>query len=201
MTRARGTHRCTALPDRENISTRLLSVPDGVPVRLRDRADHPAGVAYGDGVIRDILHDDAPAADHHIAADRNAGHHLHAADPHIVADGDGVGVFEPLVAALSVDGVPRRIKAAVRRDKHVIPKPDFGSVENDEIMVGIKILAELDVVAIVAPERRGDGKALAGLAESCRRISCCPCLSDGERRLNRWHSSLAASRSLARASS
>ena len=76
------------------------------------------------------------------------------ADPHIISDRDGICIFQPLISALKVYRVPRRIKTAIRRDKHVIAKRLFCRIEYDGIVVCEKVLANFDVVSIVTPKRR-----------------------------------------------
>ena len=55
-----------------------------------------------------------------------------------------------------------------------------GAVENDEIVVGVKVLPEPDVVAVIAPERCKDRKTPAGRAEQTAHQLALPCL------IGRW---------------
>ena len=125
-----------------------------------------AGIADSHRVIGDVLHHDAAAADDHIAADGHARHHLHAcADPDIVPHRDRVGILKPGVAALEVDGVTSGVETAVRRNKDVIAEFHLSTIKDDQVVVGVEIFAQFDVVAIIAPERRSDIKILPRLAE------------------------------------
>lgn len=47
-----------------------------------------------------------------------------------------------------------RVKAAVGADHHVVPKGDRHTVQNEAIMVDIKIISHSDVIPVVAPEDR-----------------------------------------------
>ena len=46
----------------------------------------------------------------------------------------------PPLAAHGVDRVAGRVKPAVRRHEHVLAERHRGAVENDEIVVGVKVL-------------------------------------------------------------
>ena len=88
---------------------------------------------------------------------RDARQHLHAhADPHIAADRDGFGIFQPGVALGCVHRVARRGEAAVRADEHMVAERDRRAVQDHQIMVGIKRLARADVEAVVHIKRRLD---------------------------------------------
>jgi len=124
----------------------------GLFVRLRDRPNDPTRIADSDRIARNVFDDDAAAPDHDIAPDRDAGHALHtAADPHMIAHGDWVSILQPPLAALGVDWVAGRVKPAVWRHEHVLAERHRGAIENDEIVVGVKVLPEPDVVAVIAP--------------------------------------------------
>lgn len=131
-----------------------------------DGPQHPAGAAHGHHPVRDVPVHHAARADHRVAADAHAGQHRHRrADPHIVAHRDGVGVLQAPVALPGVQGMARRGKDAVGRDEHIVAEHHLRAVQDDAVVVGIKILADLDVAAVVAPEGRGDAEPLPRAAE------------------------------------
>lgn len=116
--------------------------------------------------VRNVIHDDAAAANDHIAADGDARHDLHArADPDIVADRDGMGVLQPLIALFRVKRMARCIEPAVRRDENVVSKGHLRAVKDNRIVVGKEIFADGNIAAVIAPERCKDRKTLAGRAE------------------------------------
>lgn len=83
------------------------------------------------------MRDDCARADDDVSADGHARAYRDvAADPHIVADGDRIGVFQPFVAALDVQRVPGGVEAAVRRDEHIVAELHLGTVEDDCVVVG-----------------------------------------------------------------
>ena len=63
-------------------------------ILLRDCAQHPAGIAHCDHIIRNILCHNAPGADYHIVPNGYARiDHCIASQPYIVADGHADAVF------------------------------------------------------------------------------------------------------------
>lgn len=125
-----------------------------------------AGIPNRQHTVRNVLHNDAAAANDHVAADGDARHDLHAcADPDIVADRDGTGVLQPLIAPFRVKRMTSRIEPAVRRDKNVVAKGHLCTVKDNRIVVGKEVLADGNVAAVVAPERCKDRKTLASRTE------------------------------------
>ena len=47
----------------------------------------------------------------------------------------------------------------------MVAKGDLGAVEDDAVVVGVKIFAQMDVVAVIAPEARLNQKASIGAAQ------------------------------------
>ena len=67
-------------------------------------------------------------------ADGHAGHHAHhAADPDVVADGDGKRVLELPAPKVLVQRMARCIEAALRGDEHVVPDRDLRLVQDDAV--------------------------------------------------------------------
>ena len=60
------------------------------------------------------------------------------------------------VAAFRVERVACGVESAAGSDKHVVAKSHFGTVENHATHVGKEIVANMDIVTIVAEERRLD---------------------------------------------
>lgn len=54
-----------------------------------------------------------------------------------------------------------RVNADVWRDEHVVSDGDLRTVENDEVHVRVEVVPDLDVVAVVALQRRLDPEVLA----------------------------------------
>ena len=57
------------------------------------------------------------------------------------------------------------METAVRRNKDVIAKFHLSTIKDDQVVVGVEIFAQFDVVAIIAPERRSDVEILPRLAK------------------------------------
>lgn len=135
-------------------------------ILLRDRAEHPAGHADRDDARGDGLFHDAASADDGAVADRRPGEDDGArADPYVVAHGDGRGDLQPAPALLRVERVLRRREADVGADEHVVAERDGRAVRDHEIVIGIKVVAHRNVVAVIAPERRGDDRFFPHRAE------------------------------------
>ena len=136
-----------------------LSVKTSMPVGVCDRADHPAWIADGDTIIRNVSVHNAPASDDNIASDRDAREYLDTCtEPDIIADGDRIGVFQSLIAAVTVDGMSCSVESAVWRDKNIISEGDFGAIQNDEIVVGEKVFTDLNLGTVIAPKRCDDAE-------------------------------------------
>ena len=125
-----------------------------------------AGIPDRQHAVRNVLHNDAAAANDHIAADGDTWHDLHAcADPDVVADRDGTGVLQPLIAPFRVKRMTSRIEPAVRRDKNVVAKGHLCTVKDNRIVVGKEVFTDGNIAAVIAPERCKDRKTLANRAE------------------------------------
>ena len=59
-----------------------------------------------------------------------------------------------------------RVNGDVRCNLCIVPYPDLADIQNREIVIRIEILADLDVIAVIAMERRIDLDILACLAET-----------------------------------
>lgn len=128
-------------------------------------ADHPAGIACGNHSGWNILCYDTAAANDDIAANGDTWQDLYsAAEPHIVADRDRTGIFQTLIAAFGVNRMSGGIKAAVWSNEHVVSKGHLCTIENDTVMVGKEVFTDFNVIAIVTPERRYDGKCSSGFS-------------------------------------
>lgn len=115
--------------------------------------DDAAGVAYGQRTGWNVSVDNTPGTDDAVVADGDAGQYADLRpDPHVVADGDGAGIFQPAVPLPDVERMAGRIETAVGGDEHMVAEADLGLVQDDAIHVGIEVFADFDVVAVVAEE-------------------------------------------------
>ena len=96
------------------------------PVRFRNRANHPAGIAGGRHARGNVAVDHAAGADHAAAADRHARQNADAGtDPDVVANRYRLRIFQPPAAQSGVKRMPGGIESAVRTDKTLSPKTTF----------------------------------------------------------------------------
>ena len=155
---------CLQIPDFPG----LRRVPRIVTGELfgSDLTEDPAGIPDGYNIIRNILIHKASCSDDNIATNRHAGHDLNAgAEPDIISDFDRPGVFESGIAPREINRMACSVETAVRCDKYIISECNPCSVEDRNIKVGEEIVADFNVISIVAVERRADGYILAGFAE------------------------------------
>ena len=104
-------------------------------------------------MIRNVFCDHASASDDNAASNGHAGHDLNAAaKPNIISHPDGIGIFKAHVPPLRINRVSRRIKAAIRPNKHVISECDLGAIQYDKVMIGVKVFSDLNIVSVVTPE-------------------------------------------------
>ena len=104
------------------------------------------------GIIRNIPGHDAACPYDHIAAYGHAWQHMDsAAEPDIVAHNDGMSVFQAGISPFCVNGVARSVESAVGGDEHVVPEYDFCRIEYHGVVIGEEVVADFDVVAVVAP--------------------------------------------------
>src|SRR5688572_31838282 len=129
---------------------RLLRAVDS-PV---DRANDATRIACGETVGRHIPRDDAAGADHGAGPDPHAGEDECAApDPHVGANLDRLPVLLT-PALLRVHRVERRQNLHAWAKERVITDAHEADVEDDAVEVEEHALAEIDVRAVVAEERR-----------------------------------------------
>lgn len=115
----------------------------------------PARVPGSQNVGRDIFRDDAAGTDGRAGTDGYASiDDSIAAYPDIVAYGNGMCRFDSLTATFRIERVGCRVKLDVRAQKYIIADPDFGAIKKHAIGVGVKMMSEIDVVAVVAMKGR-----------------------------------------------
>ena len=116
-------------------------------------ADRAAGITYSHYIVGDVFHHDRATANDYVRTNLHAWHYMYAcANPYIIAHRDGVGVLQALIAALGINRMTCSVETTVGSDKHIIAKSDFGTIQNDGIVVGKEVLAYFDIIAIIAPE-------------------------------------------------
>ena len=128
-----------------------------MPICIRYWTDDPTWIAHSHGIVGNILHHHAAATDNDIGADGDTWHYMYACTyPHIITNSDRTSILQPLVATLKVYGMSCCVETAVWPHEHIVSKPYLRSIQDNEVVVGIEVLAYLDIIAIVAPERSGN---------------------------------------------
>ena len=124
------------------------------------------GVPAHDDAVGHVRRDDGTGGDNRVVADSDTGiENRPPAEPDVVADGDGRTVLRagsPLSRVDRVGGgvdVDTRSEVAVPADRYPT------HVQHDAVEVRVEALANVDVVAVVAPERRFHVALVAERAE------------------------------------
>ena len=83
----------------------LIVLGISLPLVGRLRFQYPAGISYGDRIVRNTLCHHAASANDDVAPNLDAGkYHCIGANPHIVTYSDGVSLIMTIVVVLAVIG-------------------------------------------------------------------------------------------------
>ena len=135
-------------------------------VGLGDGVQHPAGVACGHDLRRNVVCHDAPGADHRPLADRHTGEQRRVApDPDVVVNGHGERLHDPLVALLREQGVAHGVDPHVGADVNVVADRHGCLVEDRQVEVSHEVVAHGDLLPEVAVERAVERDVAADAAE------------------------------------
>ena len=122
-----------------------------------DFFDDAGRISGHDGIGRDVAGYHRAGSDHGSVAHGDARQDGGApADPHAVADGDGLGPLDAGVAGLGLQWMAGGVDAHVRADEYMVAETDHGFVQDGEVEVGEETVADLDVAAVVTAEGRVD---------------------------------------------
>lgn len=123
-------------------------------IGFRNFSDNPAWIADGNRIVRNIFYYNASSADDHIAADRHARHYLNArADPDIIADSNGIGVFQPLISALKIDRMTGCVKVAVRTIvTRAVMSRFYNDKERDTAIKSTKRITKSTFFLLISPK-------------------------------------------------
>lgn len=145
-------------------------------VRFGNLPQDAAGHADGYDICGNGFCNHAPCADYGVVADGYAREYRRAsANPNIAADGNGFCDFQACFALFGVGGMFGGGEATVRTDEHIVDERDLCTVLNHQIMVGIKIISNRYVVAVITPKRRGENSLFAHFSNQFfenRLLSC-----------------------------
>jgi hypothetical protein len=115
--------------------------------------DHSRGHAGEDDVVSEAFGDHGTGSDYDIVPQHDSRTDDGVtADPAIVAYRDGSSKLRSRTSELAVKRVSGRINAHIWSNMTVLPYADFANIEDGEIEVRVKVLAEIDVRSVVALE-------------------------------------------------
>lgn len=132
----------------------LLRFPDRIITRLSNTPYDATGVPHCQRTGWDILVDHTSGTDDAIIANGYSGQDTDVRSyPHVVAYRNRPGVFQTTVSLIHINGMTGGIKAAIGGDEDIVAKRHLSAVKNHAVHIGIKVLSDLHVIAIVAEER------------------------------------------------
>lgn len=140
---------------------------------LRCCADHPARVADGQAVGRNVLGDDTARANDAVRADRHAGQDDGAGtNPNIVADMNGMRVLQPLQPLPNIHRVFFHDDADAGGDKHVVADGYFSAVHELVVDIEEEVIAHRGVISVGAKEGLLHNTVVSALPSSPRMAAC-----------------------------
>ena len=126
----------------------------GAAVSFRNFPENTAGVPGGDGVGRNISGDDASGSNDTVVSDGHSGKNGRTgADPDVAADRDRHGDFQSRLALFRINRMLGGGETAVRSNKHMVAERNLDAVGYNQIVIRIEVVADKDVVSVIAPER------------------------------------------------
>lgn len=122
-----------------------------VPCLLFKGPDDSGGISYCQGIGWYILCHNAARTYDYIISDGNTGIDDGAAsNPHIIADAYGFGIFQRPGTQLPVLGMVHGNDADIRANQAMMSNGNRIAVQYGQIIIGIKMAANADVIAKVA---------------------------------------------------
>lgn len=117
-------------------------------------------------MIGHIPRDNRAGSDHRVAANRDTRiDDGMASDPDMVSDVHRAGGFEPRRPFRRIEGMSGGEDGDPRPDEAVVADSYLRAVQDDQVVVRIKMIADVDIVSVVAPEGGLDERARSARAE------------------------------------
>ena len=150
------------------------------PGHRRERPQDPAGVSRRDDAGGDVSGHHGACRNHRAAADGDAGaHHGIAADPHAVPDGDGPAELQTGVPDLRRGGVSGGVETDPGTEKNMAADGDGGHIQKDTVVIGVEIVADGDLAAVVTAEGGLDPAAFPHAVQQLPQNGCTAVLVPG----------------------
>src|SRR5450631_1076761 len=126
------------------------------------------GRISGDGyACADIPRDHAAGPDHRAITDRHTRQDNGAtADPDVAADPHRTSEFEPAAPRFGIAGMVGGVDLRRGSDLGAVADCHLDNIEDDAIEIQENLIAEPDIIAEVAEERRADHRARADMTET-----------------------------------
>ena len=118
---------------------------------------HSCGVAYGDAVVRDVVHHHRACSDGAVVAYADTREDSYgAAYPAVVAYANRFRPLHARVALGGVSAVEGGINGDIRTYESIIADADRRLVQHGEVEISEETLPDVDMLAVVAVERLVD---------------------------------------------
>ena len=131
-----------------------------------DLLDNPCRDTTYYDIIRDVPRYNCASPHNDIVADGDSRKNGNvAANPYIVADGYGFGDAEVFPSACRGKRVADRCDQGIRADHHIVANADFTDIQDGQIVVPGEVVADKDILAVVAVESLGNPDLIAFVTE------------------------------------
>ena len=117
----------------------------------------PAWISCRENMGRDITGDDASGTDRCATAYGNpCVDDRSATDPDVVFYDDGKCIFQSLFSQFRVQWMISRVNMDIGSQKYMVANAYFGAVQKNAVCIGVEVMADMQVIAVVAMEGRND---------------------------------------------
>lgn len=128
--------------------------------------DDDSWIATDNRIRRHVFDDNGTRSDNGIVADRDARiDDGTPANPYIIADAHRLAAFDTGEPLLDIERMSRCIDVDARAHQAIVANANVADVEEHAIEIGEEIVADVDIIAVVAAEVRLDIQMIPARAE------------------------------------
>ena len=121
--------------------------------------NHLAWITCGNTICGNILYNNTASTNDNIISDSDSRHHLNTCtNPDIISHRNRISKFKALISTFCINWMSCSIKTTIRRNKDIVSKSYWSTVDNDSIMICKEVFSDAYIVTIVAPKRRDNRK-------------------------------------------
>ena len=123
----------------------LLKLKNNIIIKFKqvlNLSNHFARITHCHRVIWNIFYHYTPPSNHNIVTNVHSGHYLHARTyPHIIATSYRAFLLLPFLPLFLNNRISGSIKSTIRSNKYIIPKTYRSTIQNNQVMIRVKIFA------------------------------------------------------------